>query len=674
MSAIGGIYNTDGAPVDRGLLSRMRDIVDYRGPDGSGLWADGNLGLVHRLLWNTEESVYEKQPLTNGRGLWITADCRIDNRDELKREFVSRGFGEEMKNLFDPHPAPDSAYILFAYQCWDEDASNHLLGDFAFAIWDERQQKLFCARDPLGLKPFVYHWNEREFLFGSEIKQIFQNPGISRKPNSDFLAEFLLMIQNSKDTPYASIRRLPPGYWIRIRGRRFEIKRYWHWNPEKEPESSASLEENAEIFLNLFQDAVKVRLRTPPRMQAGSLLSGGLDSSSIASVAARILRGPLSPAGGGFPVFTLRFPEANPTYELKNSDPVDESLYSEAVIHQYSMKAHLVEIKGWGPLENWEENFWHQEVPIFSSTLTYFVRLFRSAGERGVRVLLHGEGGDEVFRDGPYCFMKEFKKGNVFKFFREWRSRRGKSEVYSIRNIFNTYLRSLLPAGARVFYRRLIPRQIVPDWIDPVFAKKIHLEERIGQDFQLNLKLNTSTSGGILSWIFWQTIPYYFEMLDRAAASIPFEIRLPFADLRIFRFCSTLPWDQKTRGGISKFLLRRAMKGVLPERVSTRARKSEFAPVARGLIERYALPAVKETFENPQTILRSIILPGKVRSLFDKYFLSRWPPPPQIRQSFHFLWHLTSVNQWVKYQNKFEEKLKEVPHGSEKNFFFAEKN
>ena len=143
MSAIAGIFNGDGSPVDEELLVRMRDIVDYRGPDGAGIWCRGNVGLAQRLLWTTEESVHEKLPMTNGRGLWITADCRIDNRDELRREFESRGVWVEIQKLLDPFPPPDSAYILFAYQLWGEEAPNHLLGDFAFAIWDERRQKLF---------------------------------------------------------------------------------------------------------------------------------------------------------------------------------------------------------------------------------------------------------------------------------------------------------------------------------------------------------------------------------------------------------------------------------------------------------------------------------------------------------------------------------------------------
>ncbi len=151
MSAIAGIYSTERTPVDEALLLKMREAAFHRGPDGAGFWIGRGVGLAHRLLRNTPESSEESQPMTNGRGFWMTADCRIDNREELKREFQSRG-------IWVPGSVyPDAAYILMAYELWGEEAPNHLLGDFAFVLWDERKQKLFCARDHIGIKPFVYH-------------------------------------------------------------------------------------------------------------------------------------------------------------------------------------------------------------------------------------------------------------------------------------------------------------------------------------------------------------------------------------------------------------------------------------------------------------------------------------------------------------------------------------
>ena len=359
MSGIGGILRVDGAPVEQGLLERMRDIIDFRGPDGSGLWMNGKVGLVHRLLWSTEESVSDQQPMANGRGLWITADCRIDNREELKQRFISAGLWREAGKLFGSKPVPDSAYILFAYELWGKEAPGRLLGDFAFAIWDEPRQKLFCARDQIGIKPFVYHWNGRKFLFGSEMKQIFQDPSVSEELNLLHLADLLATsFPNREETPFLAVRRLPPGHSILIEWGNFRLRRYWDWNPLAEPLSRSSVQENAARFLELFREAVRARIRSPIGYRAGAFLSGGLDSSSV--VAAAVSSSPPSQTSRPFPVFTSCFLETDPRYQRRNFDPVDEGPYVAALAEQYPLELHRSKIEGYGPFENLPWNLWFQ--------------------------------------------------------------------------------------------------------------------------------------------------------------------------------------------------------------------------------------------------------------------------------------------------------------------------
>src|SRR4028118_649697 len=163
MSAIAGIYYLDGRPVDCADLGRMVDTLAHRGPDGADVWCEESVGLGHRMLWTTPESLLEKLPLVDQTGnLVITADARIDNRDELI----------EVLGLTD-HPAEkitDSQLILAAYERWGDRCPEYLLGDFAFAIWDRRQQQLFCARDHMGVKPFYYYHSDRLLVFASEIR------------------------------------------------------------------------------------------------------------------------------------------------------------------------------------------------------------------------------------------------------------------------------------------------------------------------------------------------------------------------------------------------------------------------------------------------------------------------------------------------------------------------
>ncbi len=654
MSAIAGIYRADGAPVDGGLLFKMREIVDYRGPDGAGIWIQGNVGLAHRLLCTTEESVYEKQPLTNGRGFWLTADCRIDNREELRREFESCRIWLELENRFAPYPPPDSAYILWAYELWGEEVPNHLLGDFAFAIWDERNQKLFCARDPLGLKPFFYHWDGRRLLFGSEMKQIFQDASIPDQLNLTYFSDLLLMVYPDRtETPYRTLQRLAPGHSLRIHAQKADINKYWNWNPGEEPLSRRTLDENAEIFLSIFKKSISARLRVPPAFRAGSLLSGGLDSSSIVSVAATLQN------EKSFPVFTLHFPEANPRYQSEMADPVDESPYQNSLFEKYSLESHKVAIQGWGSFENFEENLWYQETPLFCPTVAYFHFLFRTANQASVRVLFTGEGGDEVFGVGPCCFMEDLKKLRFIPFAREFMGLR-KNLGIPLGNLVLFTLANLLPEWMKVPYRNFFKKKPL-GWLRP------HLKHKILLSSQRNKNLLASSSYGIQGFFVGGYYPWLFETLERAGTYAGLEVRFPFLDLRLLRFLASVPWKQKFRCGVKKLVLRRALKELLPPLIQNRFRKTEFTPAVRAGFENYGFRPFREIFENPHPHLDSMTNSEKVAGISRVYF-SKDPLRSSSGREFLWpLWYLVSVDQWLKHRESFDRKLKEKNHEKGKN-------
>ena len=185
MSGIVGIINTDGAPVDRGLLVRLTASLDYRGPDARAVWIDGHVGFGHTMLRTTDESVHERQPLSLDGSVWITADARVDGRAELRRELG----GERVAGL---DTVTDVELILHAYRRWDTDCVDHLLGDFAFAIWDGRKQRLFCARDHFGVKPFFYARVRNAFVFGNTLNCLRLHPGVSDTLNEVAIGDFLL--------------------------------------------------------------------------------------------------------------------------------------------------------------------------------------------------------------------------------------------------------------------------------------------------------------------------------------------------------------------------------------------------------------------------------------------------------------------------------------------------
>ena len=176
MSGIAGIFNLDGRPVDRELLGRMTDVIAYRGPDRGGIWSDGPVGLGHRMLCTTPESLRETQPLRDERAdLCLVLDGRVDNRDELRGALLARGAR--------PRDDTDAELVLRAYEVWGEECPKHIIGDFAFAVWDGRRRQLFCARDAIGVRPFFYHLNGQTFMFGTEVRQFFEDPTVRRRPN-----------------------------------------------------------------------------------------------------------------------------------------------------------------------------------------------------------------------------------------------------------------------------------------------------------------------------------------------------------------------------------------------------------------------------------------------------------------------------------------------------------
>jgi asparagine synthase (glutamine-hydrolysing) len=269
MSAIFGICSGDDPEVRRTEIDRLRSYLAYRGPDVSGIWAEAGIAIGNCLLQTTPESLYEAMPAGEAVGaLRITADARLDNREEL---IGTLG----LKDL----PAastPDSRLILEAFLKWGEDCPAHLLGDFAFAIWDRRTRTLFCARDQFGVKPFYYCEPKGCFAFCSCVDGLLQFEWVPRRLNEQRLASHLtLFYGDTATTFYADILRLPPAHSLRVNQYGVRLARYWKLDPEIETLRDSD-GQYIEEFKSIFQEAVKARLRTNGK--PGSMLSGGLDS------------------------------------------------------------------------------------------------------------------------------------------------------------------------------------------------------------------------------------------------------------------------------------------------------------------------------------------------------------------------------------------------------------
>ena len=246
MSGIAGLVNLNGAPVDADLLRRMTAFIAFRGPDAQTTWVDGAVGFGHAMLLTTFEQARERQPHSLDGHVWITADAHIDDRAELRRKLAAQGRS-------DVADATDVDLILHAYGVWGEACVDHLLGDFAFAIWDGPRRTLFCAHDHFGVKPFYYAQVGTGSVFSNTLNVVRLHPRVASELNELAIADFLLFGYNQEadTTTFAAIRRIPPAHTLVLHDGEMQVRRYWTL-PIEEPLHYKRPEEYVSASTNSF--------------------------------------------------------------------------------------------------------------------------------------------------------------------------------------------------------------------------------------------------------------------------------------------------------------------------------------------------------------------------------------------------------------------------------------
>ena len=593
MSAIAGIFFLDGRPVDRLVLERMVGSIAHRGPDGEGTWSEGPVGLGHRMLWTTPESLHEELPLVRkGGDLVLTADVRLDNRDEL---ISALGIAARPRQEIG-----DGELILGAYRKWGERCPEELLGDFAFAIWDQRRQKLFCARDHMGVKPFYYFRSGRIFVFASEIKALLCVAEVPRRLNEVRVADYLVgSFEDKTITFYQEILRLPPAHAMSVSGEKASERPYWALDPSREVRLSSD-QEYAEAFRELFTEAVRARLRSA--FPVGSLLSGGLDSSSIVCVARELLR---TKNDHRLHTFSAVFPDVPQS---------DESAFIDAVLTQGGLEPHLVRADRLSPLVNLESILWHNDGAFWAPNLYMQWGLYSAAHRQGVRILLDGEGGDVTVSHGVAYLAELARRGR-------WMTLATEIDILSKHHDRSPWhflkhyaLKPLAPEPVRWAWQVARGRRQPPWWtaytiINPDFARQIGLAERARA-----LEGERSRSARTSREDHWHDLtsglnPYVFEWSSAVAAAFPVEIRYPFFDRRLVEFCLSLPPDQKLKRGWPRVVMRRALANSLPGRIRCRVGKGDLSHAFnRGLLASEQGLLEEVILKDPQVIKKYVDL------------------------------------------------------------------
>ncbi|HOW77132.1 MAG TPA: asparagine synthase-related protein [Candidatus Competibacteraceae bacterium] len=564
MSGIAGIIHFDGKPVEPGLIEKMTSAMAHRGPDGINHWVKGSVALGQCMLRTTPESLEEHQPLTNeDESLVLVMDGRVDNRDELNRELRAHGITQKTNT--------DAELVLGAYRLWGEDSPKYLLGDFTFAVWDVRCQKLFCTVDHMSARPFYYALNTRIFAFASEEEALIGLPGVSSQPNEVMIAHLLMPAFQSVDNQRFWLRDvggLRAGQSITVFPHgKTQTETYWRLEPGEES-LFASDRECEEAFLAVFGEAVRCRMRTTGHIAA--MMSGGLDSASIAAMVRRLL--PEMPS--------KRFH----TYSAIADNPTDcvESRCIQSLTGGAETVAHFVSVpsfRGMASVDDLIDVAWSKAHPCDNSILLPAI-MCQAAGRQGDRVLLHGVSGDLTLHV-PYHYAAYLLQAG------QWREAWLECQAASRNNTFlrgsfpiSLFLRSAWTAYAPDCVRALVwrfrRRQPLPQTVmNPEFATRIRLTERLrGQYEEAGHWLGDNirqAHARVLSMA--AGLELGLTGYERVAGRFGVELRDPWADKRVVEFFLRLPLGQKVRNGWTKHLVRAAFAPDLEEGVRRRLGK-----------------------------------------------------------------------------------------------------
>jgi asparagine synthase (glutamine-hydrolysing) len=519
---------------DTALLKNMLSSIKHRGPDDEGTFSGESVALGIRRLAIVDIE-HGNQPIHNEeKTLWIVFNGEIYNFPEIKEELTKLGhkFGTET----------DTETILHAYEQWDTDCVQKFNGMFAFAIWDKKKKRLFLARDRIGIKPLYYCGHSKRFLFASEIKALLVDPEVPKKPNDHTIYNFLATGHQSHtgDTFFANIKELPSAHYIIIDQNQLNVKRYWNL-AVFEPTEPRSDEYYASKFRELLFDAIKIRL--PENLAIGSFLSGGLDSTSIVCIAKilKLMHSSMNIDQEPQKLFSAYYHETT----------ADERPYIEEVSRSVETKIDYVfpsSAISWNDIKAF---VYYMDEPV--TVLNYYAYWCLARITRGqVKITFSGQGPDEFLAghaDHFETYIKEL-----------WKRKRVKRLLIELIASLNRYgsvsvirqaIAMLMLRGARV-----------EELLDPHFVA-LHGKDQVQRKHD---SLNTE----LLHDVMQNRLPMHLRVGDRVSSAFSTETRCPYLDYRIIEFSFSLAENQKIKNAWSKYVLRSAVKDIVPESVRRR--------------------------------------------------------------------------------------------------------
>ena len=589
--------------ADISLLSRMLYRIRHRGPDECGIYTYENVGLGNVRL-SIIDLANGQQPMPNqDLTLWITFNGEIFNYIELKKELEEKGHQFRTKS--------DTEILVHLYEEYGAECLSKLNGQFAFTIWDKKKKELFLARDRVGIRPLFYYFSQDLFVFGSEIKAIFEHPEVSRSISLEGLSEtFTFWTTTTSNTVFENIRQCPPGHYMIVRDQEIIIEKYWELSfSHKNKYYKGNFDEAIYDFNNLLKDSINIRLRAD--VPVAAYLSGGLDSSVITSYIKNIHPKTLR-------TFSIGFTE----------NEFDESVYQKIAVKHFNTEHYKVTCNAKEIANNIPDVVWYSEIPILRTSPSPMLSLSKLVRSHDIKVVMTGEGADELL--AGYNIFKETVIRHFWSKFPQ-----SKIRPLLLKKLY-PYITSIREGNSDAL--RLFYRYKLNETNSPVYSHLIRWKNSSNIIKHLNTEIKEKLNGFNPIDNFIHQLDNSFNDLDllakaqfieislfmsgyllssqgdRMAMANSVEGRYPFLDHRIIEFSASLPPDYKLRGLNEKILLKRMMKGKIPEEIVNRPKQAYRAPILSSFVGNQAPEYVNEVIS--PSLLKEV-------AIFDSEFVSR---------------------------------------------------
>ena len=634
MCGIVGIVNSDGRPVDEPALRKMCAAIVHRGPDDEGFYVNrspqtgsgspvhptASIGLGIRRL-SIIDLYTGKQPIHNeDKTVWVVLNGEIYNYADLRKELEAKGHRFYTRS--------DTEVIVHAYEEYGDDVPKHLRGMFAFALWDEKRQRLLLARDRVGKKPLLYSIIGRELVFASEFQALLRHPGVSREVNEAAISHYLsFLCVPAPLTAFAGVRKLEPGHILVWQDGEVEIRRYWSLDFRKKVDITER--EAGERVIDLLRDAVRVRLMSD--VPLGAFLSGGIDSSAVVALMSDLSTERVKTFSIGF--------EEREFNEISHARRVAERFGTDH--HEFIVRPNAVEV-----LPTLVRHYGEPYADSSAIPTYYLAKLTR----QHVTVALNGDGGDECFAGYErYAAMRLAERyQRLPRLLRE--------------QVVEPAIAAIPEAGS-TRSRLGKARRFLDAMGRPVGERYLSWTSAISEELKAELcttefLARTSTAGALGCVQPWFEGNGEIDVVDRAlmadtsnylpndllvkvdiaSMAVSLEARSPFLDHHVMEFAASLPARYKLRGVTTKYLLKNALKGLLPPENLTRSKMGFGVPIGRwfrGELKSF----LAETILSDRALGRGYFKRESVNHLVEEHTDGR-------RDYAHQLWTLLMLEMW----------------------------